>query len=142
MCTYCFYADWLHRYVPDVPYPINPHQPLPVQPWTPWNPWPNPTGPAPTTPPFNPAPMPSPLPPPFNPAPMPSPIGYPWTQEQLNQALEILRQIKEMEDKLGGCPCEEPQKLEFFKDIQARLDQKAEENVAGKSEGQPDIIPE
>lgn len=115
MCTYCFCADWMFKYVP-----YGPWNPQPGHPWTPWNPYPNPTGPAPTTPPF-----------PITPGPVP----YPWSQQQLNEALEILRTIKEMEDKLGGCPCEDASKMDFLKDIQKKIDEQ------GKADGEPEGDP-
>jgi hypothetical protein len=96
MCVYCFFADYIHRwYYPSIP---------PGQPWprTPVQPWPvNPIQPLPTA---------------------PYPQQHPWTREQLDETMELIRQIKEMEDALGGCPCEEPSKLDFLKEIRDRLD--------------------
>ena len=121
MCVYCFFADYIHKWYPWEPLtPVSPGQPwptTPVQPWpvNPVQPYPNPTGPAPTTPPMPVGP--APLPPM---APYPSP--RPWTREQLEETLELVRQIKEMEDALGGCPCEEPSKLDFLQEIRKRLD--------------------
>lgn len=72
----------------------------------------------------------SPLP--YSPViPLQPPPQKPWTQEQLDQILDILRRVKEMEDALGGCPCEEPGKMDFLKDIQTRLD-RIEEASQGK----------
>ena len=56
----------------------------------------------------------------------PSP-AFPWTREQLDQFEDILRKVKEMEDKLGGCPCEEPGKMDFLKKIRERLDRQDEQ---------------
>lgn len=36
--------------------------------------------------------------------------------------MEILRRVKNMEDKLGGCPCEEPSKMDFLKEVEKYLD--------------------
>ena len=46
----------------------------------------------------------------------------PWTRKQLDEFEDILRRIKDIEDRLGGCPCEEPEKLDYLKDIRKRLD--------------------
>lgn len=112
MCTYCFIADWMREYSPWKPvnpYPVNPSPwPLPpAQPWpTPIQPWPTPIQPWPV----NPSPLPNPVP------------DVTWTRKQLDEALEILRKVKEMEDALGGCPCEDVSKLDFLKEIRERLD--------------------
>jgi hypothetical protein len=74
--------------------PDGPVPNTPIQPGTPWSPW-TPSSPLPTA---------------------------PWSREQFDEAMEILRRIKEMEDKLGGCPCEDPSKLDFLKRIEERLD--------------------
>jgi len=91
------FADHLHKYIPDGPLTPVPYTPTgPIQPWPPWTP-------------IQPLPQP--------PAPQPSL----WTREQYEEAMDILRRIKEMEDRLGGCPCEEPGKLDFLKAIEERL---------------------
>lgn len=68
--------------------------PLPslVQPWSPWNK-------------------------------IPSPVlqPQPWTRDQYDQAVKILQSVKEMEHKLGGCPCEDPSKMDFLRQIEERL---------------------
>ena len=97
-------ADWIYKYYP---------WPTPT---TPLNPWPSYVPPM--TPPFPVAP--------FNPQPTP------WTREQLEEAEDILARIKDMEEKLGGCPCEDPSKMDFLKEIRKRLDaleQKETENA-------------
>lgn len=65
-----------------------------------------------------------PLTPPWSPwTPYPAPLIHPWTREQLDEAVEILRLVKEMEDKLGGCPCEDESKMDFLNKIRERLNQ-------------------
>lgn len=125
MCVYCFIADWMREYSPWKPPSSEPFT-IPVQPWSPWSPYP--TGPIhPLPSPWQPAPT-----PPVGPTPIPTPQpihpidnpneGTTWTRKQLDEALEILRKVKEMEDALGGCPCEEPSKMNFLEEIRARLD--------------------
>lgn len=73
-----------------------------------WNPpWPNQT-PFPNSP-FIPAPI--------NPM---QPIN-PWPIEQLKEYLELLKQVKELEDKLG-CPCE-PNKANYIELFEQRIKQ-------------------
>jgi hypothetical protein len=67
--------------------------PDPVNPPAPWTPW-NPYGPREPT---------------------------PWERQQFDELMEILRQVKEMEDRLGGCPCEDESKMDFLKEIDARI---------------------
>jgi hypothetical protein len=63
------------------------------------------------------------VPQPWTPTPWAPQVPTPaWTQEQLTQLLDILRRVKEMEDKLGGCPNEDVSKLDFLRTIQDRLD--------------------
>ena len=62
------------------------------------------------------------IPMPGLPPPLPVIPYRPWTQEQLTQFMDILAKIKELEDKLGGCPCEEPEKLDYLNLLQQRLD--------------------
>jgi hypothetical protein len=93
MCVYCFIADWAHEWVPG-PYTPSTPPTYPVQPWTPWNPTPY----VPQTP-------------------LPE-----WTREQYDQFVDILRRVKEMEEKLGGCPCEDASKMDFLKTVKDRLD--------------------
>lgn len=51
-----------------------------------------------------------------------APFDRGWPREMLDQFEDILKRVKEMEDKLGGCPCEEPEKMDFLKAIRERLD--------------------
>ena len=44
----------------------------------------------------------------------------PWSLEKLKEYLEILRLVKELEDKIG-CPCE-PNKADYIKVLQERID--------------------
>lgn len=106
MCVYCMVADYAHKWYPD-----------PAAPWV-----------SPTTapPPLFPQ-VPSPQMPPIQP--------HKWTRQELDEFEDILRRIKDIEDKAGGCPCEDPSKLDFLKDIRARIE--AEEAEAQKSVGQP-----
>src|ERR1700733_9598984 len=121
MCLYCMMADWMHYYAPyspnTTPWPTTPASPWPSSPGQPWPPNPAQPLPSPLTPvlPGFPVDLPG-LPfPPQNP-------GYPWSQKQLDDALEILAKIKELEDALGGCPCEDASKMDFLKEIQAKID--------------------
>lgn len=52
------------------------------------------------------------------------PIPYmdEWTREQFDEFVLILKEVKRMEDELGGCPCEDPTKLDYLKVIRNRLD--------------------
>lgn len=129
MCTYCFIADWMHKYVPDdypttipVIYPTTVPNTIPVAPYPPYAP------PIPVKPIGNETLPWSPWTPYLTPVAPISPLPAPWTQEQLDEALEILRKVKEMEDALGGCPCEDATKLDFLKEIQARLDRLKEQD--------------
>jgi hypothetical protein len=128
MCVYCFIADWMHKYVPDYPsptVPLSPHIVPGTVPVTtpntipPQTPYPAPSTPVGGTPlPWSPQPV----------QPWPTtPTAPLWTQEQLDEAMEILRKVKEMEDALGGCPCEDASKLDFLNEIQARLDRLKED---------------
>jgi hypothetical protein len=36
--------------------------------------------------------------------------------------MDILAKIKEMEDRLGGCPCEDEKKMNFLRAIKDRID--------------------
>lgn len=82
-------------------------------------------GPLPGSPtwPFTPSIPPIPLAPPPTPAPM-------WPKEMLDQFEDLLRRVKELEDKLGGCPCEEPQKLDYLKEIRKLIE--GGQNIADK----------
>ena len=66
-------------------------------------------------PPWNP-PYQSPLiPMPLNPLPV-----IPWDYNKLHEYYEMMRQVKELEDKLG-CPCD-PNKADYLKILRERLD--------------------
>lgn len=45
-----------------------------------------------------------------------------WSQQQLDELNDILKLAKDMEDRLGGCPCEDPNKLNFLIQIQENID--------------------
>lgn len=113
MCTYCFIADWMHEYTWG-PNPLH----IPGTPWSPFGPLKvDPVQPVvPTT--------------------LPAPG---WTRKQLDEAVEILRKVKEMEDALGGCPCEDPTKLNFLDEIRSRLDalEKAQKAKKDEDESNP-----
>ena len=67
-------------------------------------------------PPWNP-PFPSPLiPMPLSPVPV-----IPWDITKLTEFLDILRRVKELEDKLG-CPCE-PNKADYLSVLRDRITQ-------------------
>jgi len=54
----------------------------------------------------------------------------PWPVEQLKEYLELLKQVKEMEDKIG-CPCE-PNKanyIELFEQRIAALEKKTSDGI-------------
>jgi hypothetical protein len=40
-----------------------------------------------------------------------------WPQEKVEEFEDLLKRVKELEDKLGGCPCEDPKKVDFLEDI-------------------------
>lgn len=95
-------ADWANRWVP------GPH--TPIAPITP-SPWP--------------VPYPTPIPEPPFPTPWketPKEKLPSWTREQYQDLMEILHRVKDMEDKLGGCPCEDESKMNFLKQIKEYLD--------------------
>jgi len=72
-------------------------------------------------PPWYPQPDPR-LPPP---AIWPQPQPYqPWDVAKLKEYLELLKQIKALEDQIGGCPCpEERDKPDHIKILQDRVDE-------------------
>jgi hypothetical protein len=45
-----------------------------------------------------------------------------WTRQQYDDLTDILQRVKDMEDRLGGCPCEDASKMDFLKTIKDRLD--------------------
>lgn len=70
---------------------------------------------------------------PFIPAPLV--VADPWTLERLKEFEELLKRVKELEDKLG-CPCE-PSKADYLsilKDRIAVLERQAEIADAVKTE--------
>lgn len=102
MCTYCFCGDWAFRHDP----PWNPVDPtvLPmspsiipnVYPAGPWHPQ---------------------IPQPVDPV-----VSYPpWDIDKLKEYLDLLTQIKDIEDKLG-CPCE-PNKADYIRLFKERIAQ-------------------
>lgn len=100
MCVYSMISDWAHKYAPDPATRVTPitgpHYPYPIP--APW------AGVV--------------ISPPIQPAPWPTT----WTREQLDAFQDILARVKAMEDKLEVCPCEQPEKQDFLKEIKARLD--------------------
>jgi hypothetical protein len=103
MCIYCMIADWGKQFLP-FPNP-NPYWPIPADPNT-----------VPVT------------------VPVTVPITtttYPlWTMKQLEEFEHILELVKEMEDKLGGCPCEDPSKMDYLKQLRKVLEVKKDEDAA------------
>ena len=65
---------------------------------------------------------------PEDPNPMPLPPTVPtipvreWTWPQFNEFEDILRRVKELEEKVGGCPCPNEDKTAFLVDIKRRLE--------------------
>lgn len=55
------------------------------------------------------------IPAPLNPAPQP-----PWSLERLKEFEDLLRRVKELEDKLG-CPCE-PNKADYLGLLKKRIE--------------------
>lgn len=53
------------------------------------------------------------------PQPIVTPTPDPWKVQQLKEYLDLLKQIKEMEDKLG-CPCE-PNKADYVSLFEERI---------------------
>lgn len=45
-----------------------------------------------------------------------------WTWPQFNEFEDILRRVKELEEKVGGCPCPNEDKTAFLEDIKRRLE--------------------
>ena len=45
-----------------------------------------------------------------------------WTWPQFSEFEDILRRVKELEDKVGGCPCPNEDKTAFLDDIKRRLE--------------------
>lgn len=63
---------------------------------------------------------------------VPAPIGPwtpPWTIDRLKEFEELLKRVKELEDKLG-CPCE-PNKADYLALLRERIE-KLELRVEGK----------
>lgn len=108
MCIYCMIADFGRQFLP---YPY-------------WSPV------IPTTTPIIPndgsTPVTIPVIHPTTPVhsdPINSGINYPlWTLEQLDAFEDILSKVKEMEDRLGGCPCEDPSKMDYLKKLRMHLE--------------------
>jgi hypothetical protein len=105
MCVYCMIADWARQYSPPPPNWVQPFvlytPPLPQF-----------------------YPVPNQYPP--NPASQPSP----WSRDQLDGLADILKRVKALEDTVGGCPCEEPEKLDYLGSIREQLD-RIEQKVDG-----------
>ena len=68
---------------------------------------------------------------------VPSPIGpgpyVDWDIQRLREYHDLLKAVKEMEDKLG-CPCE-PNKADYLKIIKERIDALEAKEQAAKREG-------
>ncbi len=58
--------------------------------------------------------------PPTVPAPLPNTPVVPWSLEQLREFQDLLRRVKELEDKLG-CPCE-PNKADYLDLMRRRIE--------------------
>lgn len=89
MCVYCFCGDWAWKYDPPYWPKPNPLVPEPVWPKEPDKP---------VTPP---------------------PDWQPWKMDRLKEYLELLKQIKALEDQIG-CPCE-PNKADHIKILEERI---------------------
>ena len=73
-----------------------------------------------------PSPMPFPNKPPNWPypplTPAPAPPAPVWPKEMLEQFEDLLRRVKALEDAAGGCPCEEPGKLDYLAEIRKLIE--------------------
>lgn len=103
MCVYCNMGDHTFRYDP------------------PWK--------RDTTSPYFPQ-LPQSVPQPVYPLP---PMWQPWPLERLKEYHDLLKAVKDMEDKLG-CPCE-PNKADYLKLIKERIDHLEAKEAAAKREG-------
>jgi hypothetical protein len=61
-----------------------------------------------------------------------------WTREQYDQFLDILARVKDMEDKLGGCPCEDASKMDFLKTVKDQLDDSEERRLEAEACADPE----
>lgn len=51
------------------------------------------------------------------------PDRYQWTRPMLDQFEELLKRVKELEDKVDPCPCPDESKMDFLKEIRDKLDE-------------------
>lgn len=58
------------------------------------------------------------------------PAVNPWNQEMLDDLQDIIDKVKKMEEALGGCPCEQPEKMDYLKDIQDDLDKQRDDTAS------------
>ena len=49
----------------------------------------------------------------------PAPV---WPKEMLDQFEDLLRRVKRLEDAAGGCPNEDPSKLDYLKEIRKLIE--------------------
>ena len=59
--------------------------------------------------------------PPIQPWPQVAPVTLPWDQTTYNLLQEIMKKMKELDEKLGLPNCEDPKKAEWMKSIEKRL---------------------
>lgn len=66
---------------------------------------------------------------------VPSPVvpmpAFEWSLEKLKEYHRLLKEVKEMEEKLG-CPCE-PNKADYVKLFEERIKKLEEQSAAGES---------
>ena len=60
---------------------------------------------------------------PFVPSPWTTLPGVVWTQEMLDEFRELLKRVKELEDKVDPCPCPDESKVAALDKIQEALDE-------------------
>lgn len=60
---------------------------------------------------------------PLNPVPWPqgAPVQLPWSQDAFQLLQEIMKKMKELDEKLGLKDCEDPKKAEWMKAIEERV---------------------
>lgn len=58
-----------------------------------------------------------------NPFDTPATPVFPWTRPQLDELEDILKRVKDLEERAGVCPCPEEGKQDFLDQIRKRLDE-------------------
>lgn len=81
-------------------------------------------------PPWKPEPWPQQIPQPLHPL---APTWQPWDLARLKEYHDLLKAVKDMEDRLG-CPCE-PNKADYLKLIADRIAELEAKDRAAKREG-------